>query len=310
MTNRMLAILILFSITGVLIAGYLYLYVYYKWSLAITSSHRDYSIVLSNKNLPKDITRTCSNTSCDIHDIPPLHYSLTATSQWFQDYQTTVRIPARDLLNIDIVLHKQYTLETKPSTFAPLDTQEKKSLLQNYSPYKLIENEAGVFIVKRIDNDRISIYQTYQDTFLWSFPFVWNRWDIEIFPVYGSSDMIWISMKDQYYLYHTSYHSLSKIAVQQIDYIKTHNATQLMIIAADGMFYYSPHNQELLKIESLHDFTRYQWEEIFLLQQWSLSEIKKWETLIYSSSERFEKIYSDADNLYLVDTDWNSFTLK
>jgi hypothetical protein len=66
--------------------------------------------------------------------------------------------------------------------------------------------------------------------------------------------MIWIRVAEQYYLYHMNYRTLSTLPFKQIDYIKTHDSSQVMIITTEGLFYYSPHNNNLTQVDEKNDF--------------------------------------------------------
>lgn len=233
MSNRLTSILILAITFWAIYWFYYYFFVINKWALTINSNTDNYNVSLYNNNLKTSFSSFCKNKKCELIDIAPFEYDLTISKDWYKDYKTSIKVEKKSTLELKISIEKQLQIkeiddkisddETKnlQSNQEKLDKFKELAVLQkSYSFFNLDElgyfyfvnnNDNTLTLMSKINNVEKKLY-------------VFNKIEknyIDLQKVYQSDNMIFISYKDDKYLYNLDSWNIDKVFFpQKINYVK------------------------------------------------------------------------------------------
>ncbi len=319
MSNRFLWFLLLIWVPLFFFMMYLIFFVSYTWIIIIDSNVTNYEVSLFAKNYAKEFSYKCEVKKCTLTNISPLDYNITIKSSTYKDYIWEIKVSARKILPLKVLLIKDTKLneitqpKISPSTKAKID--EIKLKKQNFwfdsIPW------FGYFYFREKWN-KLELFRNVdsKETKLWDFPRVPVN-NIWIGEVYWENQSIFISLADDRYIYNLSNNDLLNFKlVPKINYIKLwDNYISYLINTDKWMYIYDKSQKSLEYFYMFRDFVYYIDSYIWIIYKDENSKFNnfwiesKWKNIIlkYNPSTLKREVLLETDiQVTKILLDWNN----
>lgn len=334
MSNRILAILIIFLFISAISWFYFYFFVYYVWNLEINSNIDNYKVELYSKNLLKTFSFDCKDKKCSIKELAPINYDLKILKNWYKDFSKNISIEKNNTLNLDINLEKDIKLNNNINKVFDNKLITDKNKILNLKNSKL--HYASFYlewIWEFYFNKANNLELFFENKKIWSFDIV-EKDLIKLENIYNNSskydkNYFYLEIGNKKFIYSIKNLDYKEINLNvKINYIKSNNDI-LSIVTGKWTFIYNYLNWKQEYFSLFNDFVFYKnWyiaifikdDKIRINNFWLEDNNKdkiiffntetKEKKLLYEAELDLNKIMSIGDKIIFIDKDNNEFSLN
>lgn len=335
MWNRIFSFLILVWVFAGAYGFYYYFFVINKWWLTLNSNVSSYSVTLYNSDLKTSFETQCENQMCELIDLAPFTYALTVTKDWYESFQTEVKVIKKETQTLDISLQKSVYLLPQTSTQNLSSTGSQKieslkiltQLKQKEKYFETIE-KWNFYLEKNTDASYNLFSNISNPKNIFRIPSSLLS-SIEIFEVFWDSKII-VSYDETYVLIDIlTWESEQIDFAQDLKYAKK-DGNILSLINDKWVFLYDVITQKTEYFYLFKDFvyvspTQYLWvifadetqkkknfwyesetQNIFVLYDFTTQE----KNIVYRTSQKIEKLLFEQSNIYFYNEKWEKFLIE
>lgn len=338
MSNRVLSFLILFVIFWTLIWGYLYLFVYYTWTLVLSWNQTNFTVKFHSDTIKKTIEVNCEKNICEIPKLPPLDLTYTISKEWFQDFVWEVQIPrnwkvnAKFLLKKETVLVPEKSVETFWQNVSTSKIDELRALGTIKEKYAYFDmGDLWIYYFEE-NTDSLALYNSLSGTItkIYDVPKV-DKGNLAISLVASFKKQLFIEAWDNKYIYDIDNGNVYNFSIKiPVKYVKTVDlAGNYQIVTEKWVFLYSSKTWNLEYFSMFSDFIYYDdssyiwvifsgeddkkkdysisWNNNIVLYYNYKTKEKK---ILMDTSINISKIVKEGENIYVYDSDNKRYLLK
>lgn len=336
-SNRLLALLVLFWVFSLLFLIYIYFFVFYTSTIIIKSNVEEYQVKLFAKSTARSISYDCPEKLCELSDISPVEYNLTIVKDGYEDFFQNIDISPSSKQELIITLEKKVTLEktqwediVSPEQSGDINAQDKIAQIRLEKNYDTLFNlDSGNKIGIKDKQTRIELYYISENIERLIDTFDKNSSVISVKEVEWLS-YIYIAINGKKYLYNTEFFQIEEIKlVPNIVYIKEgKNPTELLFITEKGAFVYDRSEKSFSYFYIFQDFVYhgngYIWviykDETQKLSNYNLTEetqnlIIRYtpdtqeREILYRTDLKIDKIFKEEGEIFII-SGWEKFKLN
>lgn len=329
--KKLFALLVLIWTLGFFVLFYLYFFVYYTATLVIVSNEPDFRWELVSVRNAQNISFSCPERECIIRDIPPFDYRLSLFKEDFKTQNILISTSARSSQELEIVFVRdpRLTLSTvlQDGVFTRQDTWLDDGVYLSFESqgveiffrelswrsalemfYRTQLGEVRLREVPRVSWSQISVdyIRGSGDIFIWVWnqKFIYDRWASNLIVLPFEIPVRYIKAWDTRAYYYVVTDVWSFI------YRKQTNTSEFQYLFFDSVVL-SP--ESIVGIILPHDTERRQnfnlGEEGRTLIVHHNSRTRERRVLL-STSENIQQIHNTRGEVYLVNSQWESFRLE